>query len=385
MLDYDVIIVGAGPAGSTAGYILGNYGLKTLIIDRSKFPRKKLCAGCLTHKTMRLLERVYGESVSPLREKGILEYESGLYEIAYRDKLIFKREYSYPFYFVDRTAYDNLLLSKARHVGVDVIEDDAVVSYNLLMNELRTSSKRRLRSRFVIGADGVNSVIRQTFTTGPFNQHAWDENMATALEVFVERSRLREDIDHPIILFGFIDYGYSWVFPNKERVLVGSCGLNRVNKKRFMDSFRGLLSFIQMDGLNDIKVESHPLPSGGFLTNPVFGNTVLVGDAAGFTDPVLGEGIYYAQRSGELAAHAIYRAMKNNENLASAYKRLLHEIIFPDFVYALKLRNIIFRYLSRFQFAPMRILFNIFGDVPVEVVHGIRTYKWFKKRNQFGN
>jgi|Deesub1362A_J573_1020465.scaffolds.fasta_scaffold00171_55 geranylgeranyl reductase family protein len=382
MYDYDVIIVGAGPAGTTAGYILGSYGLKVLVVDRSRFPRKKLCAGCLTHKTIQLLQRVYGESVDSLKERGVIDYESDIYEILYRDRPLIKRRYPLPFYFVDRTVYDNFLLNKVKGAGVEVIEGEAVVSYELLKNELRTSSRRRLRARFVVGADGVNSIIRRTFATGPFNQRLWDKNMATALEVFVDRAVIDRDIGHPMILFGFIDYGYSWVFPNKGQILIGSCGLNRVNRKRFIDSFRELLSYMKLDGLDDIRIESHPLPSGGFLTEPVFGNTLLIGDAAGFTDPMLGEGIYYAQRSGELAAHAIYRAMKNNEAIGEVYNKLLHEIILPDFIYALKLRGIVFGYLNRFQFAPMRILFNLFGDIPVEVVHGLRTYKWFKKREK---
>lgn len=380
MHDYDVIIVGAGPAGSTAGYILSSYGFSVLIIDRSKFPRKKLCAGCLTDKTIQLLQRVYGESISPLKEKDIMEYESCLYEITYRDKILLRKNYSRPFYFVDRTAYDDFLLGKARQVGVHVIEGEDVVSYDLLMNELRTSSKRRLKARVIIGADGANSVIRRTLSTGPFNQHTWDKNMATALEVFVDRSYVNQDIDHPIILFGFIEYGYSWVFPNKERVLIGLCGLNKMNRKRFKDSFNNLLSFMNIEGFNDIKIESHSLPCGNFLEKPVFGNTILIGDAAGFTDPLLGEGIFYAQRSGELAAHAIYRALKNEESLEGVYLKSLQETVFPDFIYAMKLRRILFKYLNRFQFIPLKILLKILGDIPVEVIHGIRTYRWFRRR-----
>ncbi len=380
MYDYDVIIVGAGPAGSTAGYVLSSYGFKVLIIDKSRFPRKKLCAGCLTYKTIQLLQNVYGESISSFKERSIIEFESNLYEITYRDKTILKRDYSQPFYFVDRTAYDDFCLAKARIVGAEVIEGESVVSYDVLKNEIKTSTGRRLRAKVIIGADGANSVIRRTFLTGLFNQRVWDMNMATALEVFVDRSYVNKDIDHPIILFGFIGYGYSWIFPNRERLLIGSCGLNWVNRKRFMDSFNNLLSFIKIKRLNDIKIESHILPCGGFLEKPVFGNTILIGDAAGFTDPLLGEGIYYAQRSGELAAHAIYRSLKNGENLEGVYLRSLQETVFPDFVYALKLRRLLFRYLNKSQFLPLKILLRIFGDIPVEVVHGIRTYKWFRRR-----
>ena len=71
---YDVIIAGGGPAGSTAGYILSKAGLNVLIIDKSNFPRKKLCGGLITYKTIRLLERVFGETASSLDEKGIIDF-----------------------------------------------------------------------------------------------------------------------------------------------------------------------------------------------------------------------------------------------------------------------------------------------------------------------
>lgn len=379
MHDYDVIIVGAGPAGSTAGYILGSYGFKVLIIEKDRFPRKKLCAGCLTDKTIQLLQRVYGESIGLLKKNNILEYESFLYEITFMDKMLSKRGYTKPFYFVDRTAYDSLLFEKAKQVGVETIEGAAVVSYNLLMNELKTSSKRQLSGRVIIGADGVNSVIRRTFSKGPFDQHTWNKNMATALEVSIPRSNINKSIDHPVIIFGFIDYGYSWVFPNRENLLIGSCGLNIVNKKRFRNSFNHLLSFLNI-GLDNVRIETHPLPYGGFLKKPIFGNTILIGDAAGFVDPVVGEGIYYAQRSGEIAAHAIYRALKHGENLEGIYLSSLQQMVFPEFVYALRLRNLLFKYLNKFQFAPLKRLLEIFGDIPIEVIHGIRTYRWFLRR-----
>ncbi|GAB4536971.1 MAG: geranylgeranyl reductase family protein [Thermodesulfovibrionia bacterium] len=379
MHDYDVVIVGAGPAGSTAGYILGSYGFKVVIIDKCKFPREKPCAGCITDKTIQLLQRVYGESVESLKKNNILEYESSIYEITFKDRVLLKRGYPRPFYFVDRVAYDNFLLEGARRAGVEVIEGDGAVSYNLLMNEVKTSSGRRLRGRVIIGADGANSVIRRTFLTGPFDEYAWNKNMATAFGVSIPRSVINKDIDHPVIIFGFIDYGYSWVFPNRERVLIGSCGLNMVNRKRFRELFDGFLSFLNI-GLNNVKIETHPLPCGGFLKKPIFGNTILIGDAAGLVDPVLGEGIYYAQRSGELSSHAIYRALKKGENLENTYLGYLHQSLFPNLTYALRLRSLLFGYLNRFEFLPLKILLRIFGDIPVEVVHGVRTYRWFQRR-----
>ena len=65
--NYDIIIIGGGPAGSTAAYLLSNFGYKALIIDKSRFPRKKLCGGLITRKTLKLNERIFKETESDLR------------------------------------------------------------------------------------------------------------------------------------------------------------------------------------------------------------------------------------------------------------------------------------------------------------------------------
>jgi len=380
MGDYDVVIVGAGPAGSTAGYILTGYGLRVVIIDRERFPRRKPCSGCLTDKTIHLLKRIYGESIEEMKRDDLLEYKSSVYEIRFKERVLLKKTAPRSFYFVDRTAYDDFLLKKAEGIGAEVIEGDEVVSYNLLMNEIKTSSGRRIRGKVIIGADGVNSVIRRTFLRGPLEGDTWGKNMTTALQISLPRSDIKTEIQHPVIILGFIDYGYSWVFPNRDKILIGSCGLNIFNRKRFRHLFNDLLSFLNI-GLDDMRIDAHPLQCGGFLKRPVFGNTLLIGDAAGFVDPILGEGIYYAQRTAEIAGDAIYRALKDGKNLEETYSGLLQQTLFPHLLYGLRLRNLVFKYLKGFHFTPLKLLFKVFGDMPVEAVHGMRTYRWFMRNH----
>ena len=81
---YDVIIVGGGPAGSTAGYLLCNFGFNVIIIDKSNFPRRKLCGGLISYKTLKLLDRIFGETESSLRTKHILNFQSDHYEVFYK-------------------------------------------------------------------------------------------------------------------------------------------------------------------------------------------------------------------------------------------------------------------------------------------------------------
>ncbi|UCD35518.1 MAG: geranylgeranyl reductase family protein [Nitrospiraceae bacterium] len=382
---YDVIIAGAGPAGSTAGYLLAGAGLRVLIIDRRTFPREKLCAGLITHKTVLLMERVYGESPSSLREQGIINYTSGRYEIYCREKPLFAKDMEIPFHFIDRDTFDSHLLDRARTAGANVLEGDGVKSLNMLGSTVTTRSGKRVSASLILGADGVNSRVRRSFPVDLFGRNEWSQLLASAHEVMVSRERLHQQISHPRIAFGFVDCGYAWIFPNRDRVKIGMCSLNSRGRKDLLPAFRAFLRSLDRDGFSTEQVRSSVLPYGCFLPDPAFRNVLLLGDAAGLADPLLGEGIFYAQRSAELAALAI---LAQREHLPSAaatqqvrehYLALLGKYVFPELIYAEKIRTFLFSRLSRFGYLPLKILMNVFGDMPEETVHGLRSFRWMKK------
>jgi flavin-dependent dehydrogenase len=130
------------------------------------------------------------------------------------------------------------------------------------------------------------------------------------------------------------------------------------------------------------RIAGHPIPYGNFLRKPVSENFLLVGDAAGFVDPITGEGIFYAQRSAELAAWAIRECAHNNRDLETSYLHLLRRHIYPELVYAKKARLPIFTVFERFHYYPAKILLNMTNTKAIELVHGIRTYKGFKKQGE---
>ena len=78
---YDVIIVGGGPAGATAAYVLAKHGVRAILIEKAQLPRDKICAGLITLKTVRLTERVFGDSVSALKERGVIKKECQGYRV----------------------------------------------------------------------------------------------------------------------------------------------------------------------------------------------------------------------------------------------------------------------------------------------------------------
>lgn len=383
MNQYDVIIVGCGPAGATAGYLLGSFGFHTALIDKSTFPRRKLCGGILTHKTLKLLQRVFNETAQGLTTEKIINYASSNFDIFFKKQLLVQGTSPFPFYFIDRYSYDNYLLEKTKKLGVTVLEGEKVKSIDLDNNVLSTSTGKRLKARFIIGADGAHSVIRKNFPSTHFNRIKWEYNLATALEIFINRSEVQQTIDHPIIHFGYVDWGYSWIFPNENEIIIGLGGLNRMNKRRFIRMFHEYVSaldlFPEMEKTQHTKIYGYPIPCGNTVRKPIYHNVMLVGDAAGFSDPISGEGIYQAQRSAEIASMSIYRSMNDGVSLEKAYLKLLRKYIFPDIFYAKILRWFVFNSLNKLTFNHIRLLTRLGEKRAIDIIHGLRTYKFLQR------
>lgn len=376
---HDVIVVGAGPAGSTAAFLLNRLGLDVLVIDKCVFPRDKLCGGLITHKTLELLERVFNETEASLNRKCIIDYKSDSYKVTVKEKLLAAYPANPPLIFVNRSVYDDFFLTKVKDEGVEVIEGDGVTSVDLDKCMITTSSGKQFFANFVIGADGVNSIVRRSFPREAFNQRKWNHDLATAIEVFVPRVDTKTMTTEPIVSFGNVNWGYAWVFPNKDRLVVGVGGLTRANK-----DFRGLMEkFLYTLDLNELstsKMKGHLVPYGNFLTMPVCGKGVLLGDAAGLVDPIIGEGIYYAHRSAELVSRSINLAVGYGEDLGVVYKKLLRKFVYPELTYAKKLRWILFWGLDNFGYYPLKLLFGMLDPMLIELIHGIRSYRWLRKR-----
>jgi len=379
--EYDAIVVGGGPAGSTAGYLLSRLGLAVTVLDRSHFPRPKLCGGLITHKTFRLLHRVFGETLGSLKEKGILECESDHYEVYRKKQLVAAHSVQVPFYFVDRLRYDDFLLRKAEEAGAEIAEGDAARALDLKRRQITTMKGRVLRAKFVIGADGVNSVIRRSLPSDRFDKSSWQSGLATAFESYVSqadpKAPSRSSIDHPAIVFDFVNWGYCWIFPNSSRLVVGMGGLNKANRGRFRSSFRDFASAFDLSGRLG-EIGAHPVPYGNFLSTPAYQDVLLAGDAAGFVDPITGEGIFYAQRSAELAARAIRQTISDGGTSEDAYVRLLSKHVYPELTYAKMVRWWIFEVSARLRHHPTATLLDLFGDRCIEVIHGIRSYRWLR-------
>ncbi len=372
---HDVAIAGGGPAGATAGLILARRGVDVCIIDKKVFPRPKLCGGLLTQKAVFALERLSGESRKELTARGIINSFSNSYEAFYRDKRIMRGQYGYPFHFVDRQVLDAFLLEQARLAGATVLEGVAVTGCDPGLAQVQCADGRRLKAAYVLGADGVNSVVRKNFNV---DKKAWRHNLAATVEIDVDPMRMPEPVSHPMLYAGFIDTGYGWVFPHKDKVLIGMGGLIR-STKNLADSFRVFLLHLGVPAPEG-PFKGNLMPYGNFLEKPVLGRTILAGDAGGFVEPLFGEGIYYALTTGEAAGEAALAGLTRSGDLEKTYMEYLNREVYPEMVWAGHLRRLA-HFWDRYGGAlPIALFAKALSPILMDAIHGVRSYKWLKKK-----
>lgn len=378
---YDVIIIGGGPAGSTSGYLLSKAGLKVIIVDKSQFPREKLCAGLLTQKTVNIVTFLFHETISSLRKKDIINFESSYYEVFFRNRCIAKINHeATPFYYVDRTVYDNFFLQKAKAAGAEILEGEIAVSTDYSKNEIVTSDGKTLSSKYIIGADGVYSRVRRELFFEKQRSDSWQRGLASAYELFIDKKTIRNAPDsYSRIFYGVVNWGYAWMFPNRDRIILGVGGLTIKNGKNLLSSFHKFLSSLGLSN-SEIRVrKGHAVPYGNFLKNPVRKSTFLVGDAAGFADPLLGEGIFYAHKSAQLASLAIIQEIREGKNAGDTYRRKLRKQIFPQLIGAKKLRQLLFSEPnSRSHYIGVQVLLRLVPKIIVKMIHDQKSYSRFR-------
>ncbi len=308
--DYDVIVVGAGPAGAAAAYDLAVGGRSALLLDRFAFPRPKPCAGGLTVKACRALrydidpvvQRVCRQMVIA---RGVKRHRT----LAVDTPLVFMTR---------RKELDHFCLNRTLEAGVDfqVVKKIAFVTERKGYVEIGADGAV-LRSRYLIGADGANSLIRRL--CAPFPE--FYKGFAIEARVAVTGA-----VRHTMTFdFGRVPWGYGWVFPKDGHVNVGlyTCRSGVRLKARQVAAYAR-----EKTGAAGVeKMAAHPIGLGGWAYEPASNRIFLAGDAAGLADPLLGEGLHNAIRSGQAAAGAIMAAeAARSSPPATRYRELLAPI-----------------------------------------------------------
>ena len=299
---FDVAIVGGGPAGSSCAAFCAMAGLQCLIFDREKFPREKVCGDCLNPSCWAVLERLeLAERVRDLPHSKLCSVE--FISINGRGVTVDLPSDADCEISVKRSLFDDLLLNRARELGANVHEQTTVtgLSRNDYWN-IETASGDFFQARILIGADGRNSTVAHFCNLLPRPARE-----RVALQAHIPLPR---DFGNRIVL-QFLREGYSGQASVNETQL----NLCLVGTPPTISKLRrwaeGQFQLPADQGWRTITpLTRSPVPSA-------HENLFFIGDAARVVEPFTGEGIYYALRSGELAANAVPKIVRGeNRQLA---------------------------------------------------------------------
>jgi geranylgeranyl reductase family protein len=336
----DVIVVGAGPAGSAAAYHLATAGLDVLLLEKTSFPREKVCGDGLTPRAVKALTAM-GIPVEPgngwLINKGLrIIGGGGRIELAWPDLS------SFPGYGTvrTRTDFDQLLARHAQKAGVRLLENIAVTGPTIdertgevtgvtareaaapaegagRASKRPEGAQRNFGARLVLAADGNSSrlSIAMGLRTRP------DRPLGVAVRTYYKTPRHDDDY-----LEAWLDLwdgrqllpGYGWIFGMGDGT--SNVGLGLLNTsdafgnidyrallKRWLASMPPEWGFAEENRTQPVRGAALPM---GFNRTPHYTRgLVLVGDAGGMVNPFNGEGIAYAMESGELAARSVVQAL----------------------------------------------------------------------------
>lgn len=315
MNQYDVIVVGAGPAGACAAYEAAAAGQKTLILERRTLPRYKTCGGGVPLTVEKTLPNLVPEAfveatVTHLRHTW--DFGDALVAPLNPDP----QEAPMSLWMVQRSVFDHALTERAARAGADVRDGTAVKSVEPDGNtrvRVTAAGGEVYTAASLIGADGANGVVGRMAGLRPSRllaialeaeiPHAWGQGHET----------LTPEIAH--LEYG-VKQGYAWVFPKAQHLSVGAGMFGRRDREGRGEASkdalaRWIVGYLDALGIprraEEIEFHGHPLPIwGGSEPRHAWGGRVLLaGDAAGLVNPLFGDGISYACRSGMLAGRAV--------------------------------------------------------------------------------
>jgi geranylgeranyl reductase family protein len=344
-----VIVCGAGPAGATAAERAARLGLKTLLLERRALPRHKTCGGGMP--------MVVGRELHEFQSDGVVECDvrhmrhTWLYKDPVLAPVNKPGDDSISLWMVQRSVFDHALAMRAVAAGADL--KDAIAAKDLAVGphgvSLRAETPGGVEETFeathVIGADGANGICARAVNLRKNRQ------LGIAMEVEYPHTwgtgheSLREDVIH--LEYGQMSRGYAWIFPKGDHLNVGS-GFFRPRADGRGDSTasdqmkRAIYAYLDLMGLeyqpDRMKYFAHPLPVyyGKERLNTKDGRVLLCGDAAGLINPLFGDGILNAIRSGALAAETIA------EGRSADYTSLLHRQMGSHLDSALRLAKVFY-------------------------------------------
>lgn len=312
---YDVIVVGAGPAGSTAAKTLADNGDKVLLVERCKMPRYKSCSGQLIKKSVDLIREYYGESVPTSAMCAPRENRGMIFTDDKNNSFRFEQEGLN----VWRSFFDQWLVNKAAKSGAEVRERTAALSCveekGTVTVTLKGKSTYTERASYVIDAEGVTGTLKRKLLGG-------NPQYITTYQTYNQGSiDLDERFFHAYLQSELSEYD-AWFNVKDNLLVLGVAVKNRNKVEYYYDRF-----IAYMKEKHHLRIEEQrkadqwlmPHIHPGCAIDYGVGRVLFVGEIAGFLNP-MGEGISAGLESGYHAAKAILRHFDDSEAVLAAYK-----------------------------------------------------------------
>ena len=342
-MQYDVIVLGGGPAGSNFAYQSAKLGFSTLLIEKRPFAHYKCCAGAIPRELFEryllptnIIERdVKGLLlVSPEQEQVKIDYDKVMGATTYRVEL------------------DKWLEKRAEDAGTRILFERRAKSIKFSDDgvEVKLSDSQTLRSKVLVGASGTDQGLYQQLGI-----QRPDLAIGLQIELSMEPNEIENMIGNRLEFYIDQHYareGYLWIFPKNEGVSVGlvdslKSGTRRASLEAFINGHP--IASKKLKKARPRLFEGRYFHSAMIPNGPLkrtFGERyLLVGDAAGLVEPTTWQGIYYAMRSGDLASEAFREAFDKSDfsiQSLSSYQFKWQRLFGKTFSEGMKIKQLVY-------------------------------------------
>jgi digeranylgeranylglycerophospholipid reductase len=320
---FDVVISGAGPAGSRCAQILAEKGFEVALLEKDVNWRKP-CGGAVSSRIFKYYPQLRKLNYAPITE--ITMYSGDYHELSYSWKNI--RDYSIN---VDRLEFDNVVRTIAIEAGAHLFDKNLSVDFVTKNNrKIGIKTKSSLGSKEYLGkiliiADGMSSKLAPK--SGLKGKWKIDEIGLCKCAILEGENSLNKS---SMFLFFRAYKGYGWIFPLGDKRFNIGCGtwldenlttnLNQAYSEFLNDPH--IKKFFPKSQYKEIWKGAYPIPALGVKEKCLYGeNIMIIGDAAGFVSPISGEGIHPSVVSGQAAAEVAINALENDDISTQSLKK----------------------------------------------------------------
>jgi geranylgeranyl reductase family protein len=327
--EFDVLVVGGGPAGTVSALRCSQLGFNVLLVEKEAEGRHKPCGGILTPACVNVIQETLNTSIP--ENVFCSPKKLGLYYIPPSGKKNGGSVKNYELFNVERSLFDKWLIKLAEKSGVQIWYSTKFMKLKqfpspetLLMKDKHSF---KIKARCIIGADGVYSKVRSCLDP-PMRMRT--------MRILQEYCKAKGDFENYFYVVFRSDFSpaYSYIIPKNNYYIIGA-GFNENSPKtallyieRFKEWLQKTFGF-KLFSLEKREIWAIPY---GFTFNGS-GNVILAGDAAGFCNALSGEGIRLAIESGIAASNAVEKAMAASKSLLPIYNEYI--VWINDFVHAM--------------------------------------------------